>query len=166
MSMIRWVKTRTERYRRSRKGLSTILANLLMLIIVVFLSAMLFVWATASFSTYQGGAGYWFSSKSLANQERISVEYVGFTGPSGNIAHIYVRNVGAIPFTLASVYVNSTLLSTLNLSVNINSSCQLGTTCISGSGITMPSPFPQAGKLQTVTVATLRGTTITTTWVA
>ena len=160
--MIRWVKTRTERYRRSRKGLSTIMANLLMLIIVVFLSSMLFVWAVSSFGTYQGGAAYWFSSKSLANQERVTVEYVGFTGASLNNAKIYVRNVGAIPFTLAAVYLNSTLLSNLSVQVNVNQGVMLN----SPSGIPLSAPYPGVGKLQTVTLATVRGTTITTTWVA
>ncbi len=86
-----------------------------MLIIVVFLSAMLFVWAISSFGVYQGGAGYWFSSKSLANQERVSIENVNFvTVGASHYVKIYVRNVGAVPFTVGGVYVNGSLLPSIS----------------------------------------------------
>src|SRR5881628_4195790 len=110
--MIRWAEKRNRRNHRSRKAIATIMANLTMLVIVVSLSSLLFVWAISSFGAYQGGAGYWFSSRSIANQERLSVENAFFTGSCGtcnNIIKVYVRNVGTIPFTIASVYVNSTL---------------------------------------------------------
>src|SRR5881275_3348351 len=112
MSLVKWARKTVDRNRRSRKAISTIMANLTMLIIVVSLSSLLFIWAVSSFGAYQGGAGYWFSSRSVANQERPSVENAFFTGSCGtcnNIIKVYVRNVGTIPFTIASVYVNSTL---------------------------------------------------------
>src|SRR5260370_8369796 len=114
MSLVKWARKTVDRNRRSRKAISTIMANLTMLIIVVALSSLLFIWAISSFGAYQGGAGYWFSSRSVANQERMSVEgayfYCNPCGSSG-IAWglIYVRNVGTIPFTIVSVYINSTL---------------------------------------------------------
>src|SRR5215471_17509284 len=119
MNMVKWAKAKVNRNRRSRRAISTIMANLTMLIIVVFLSAMLFVWAVSSFGVYQGGAGYWFSSRSLANQERLSVENVYFTGSSNNVVKIYVRNVGTIPFTVSAIYLNGTILAQ-NLSLKIN----------------------------------------------
>src|SRR5438132_11056641 len=112
MSLVKWAKSRIEKNRGSRRGISTIMANLTMLVIVVSLSSLLFVWAISSFGAYQGGAGYWFSSRSIANQERLSVENVFFTtscGTCNNLVKVYVRNVGTIPFTIASVYLNSTL---------------------------------------------------------
>src|SRR3989442_13152940 len=112
MSLVKWAKNRIESNRKSKRGIATIMANLTMLVIVVSLSSLLFVWAISSFGAYQGGAGYWFSSRSIANQERVSVENAFFTGSCGtcnNIIKVYVRNVGTIPFTIASVYVNSTL---------------------------------------------------------
>src|SRR5712692_9319043 len=110
MNLAKWAKNRIERNRRSQRGISTIMANLTMLVIVVVLSSLLFVWAVSSFGAYQGGAGYWFSSRSIANQERPTIENVFFTntGCAGPCAKIYVRNVGTIPFTVASAYVNST----------------------------------------------------------
>ena len=160
MSLVRWAKKEIDRNRRSRKAISTIMANLTMLIIVVSLSSLLFVWAISSFGAYQGGAGYWFSSRSLANQERVSVELVAFTSP--NIANIYVRNVGTIPFTIASAYLNSTQQSVSQV-VNVTQVVQLG----GPTGMVFPGFTSwKSGDVQTVTVATLRGTVITTTWVS
>ncbi len=139
------------------------MANLTMLIIVVFLSAMLFVWAISSFGLYQGGAGYWFSSKSLANQERLSIENAFFTGPSNNVVKIYVRNVGAIPFTMASVYINGTLYQ---LSTQITLTVGNVTAVPTGTGLLLVGQTWAHGDLQTVKIATIRGTVGTSTWVA
>src|SRR5437016_8214699 len=122
VSTVRWAKSGVKKNRRSRKGISTIMANLTMLIIVVSLSGMLFVWATSSFGAYTGGAGYWFTSRSIANQERVSLEavYFGSTGPSNNLVTLYVRNVGTTPFTVASVYENSTLYQISQSPIPVN----------------------------------------------
>ena len=138
------------------------MANLTMLVIVVSLSSLLFVWAISSFGAYQGGAGYWFSSRSIANQERMSVENVFFTGSCGacnNIVKVYVRNVGTIPFTIASVYMNSTIF-TFSQTVNVGN---VTTTPLS---LTLTGTTWAHNDLQKVTVATTRGTVVTTTWVA
>ncbi|HEV2119055.1 MAG TPA: hypothetical protein VGS11_02950 [Candidatus Bathyarchaeia archaeon] len=154
-------KSRAKRNHRSRKAISTIMANLTMLIIVVSLSGLLFVWATSSFGAYTGGAGYWFSSRSIANQERPSIEavYFGSTGSVNNQITIYVRNVGTIPFTVASVYENSSLYQISNSPVGVNQvqSIQL----VLSGGQTWAK-----GDLQTIRIATVRGTAITTQWVS
>src|SRR5207245_4940253 len=106
MSLVKWAKSRIEKNRRSRRGISTIMANLTMLVIVVSLSSLLFVWAISSFGAYQGGAGYWFSSRSIANQERVSVENVYF---GTSLINIYVSNVGTIRFKIYSIYSIKTL---------------------------------------------------------
>src|SRR5947209_17256400 len=126
MSLVKWARKTVDRNRRSRKAISTIMANLTMLIIVVSLSSLLFIWAVSSFGAYQGGAGYWFSSRSVANQERMSIEGAYFYAPGNgqNYALIYVRNVGIIPFTIVSVYINATLYNSPHtfavLQVNVN----------------------------------------------
>src|SRR5436853_5191118 len=120
--MIRWAEKRNRRNHRSRKAISTIMANLTMLVIVVSLSSLLFVWSISSFGAYTGGAGYWFTSRSIANQERVSLEavYFGSTGPSNNLVTLYVRNVGTTPFTVASVYENSTLYQISQSPIPVN----------------------------------------------
>jgi FlaG/FlaF family flagellin (archaellin) len=155
---VKSAKSSVRKNRRSRKGISTIMANLTMLVIVVSLSGLLFVWATSSFGAYTGGAGYWFTSRSIANQERVSVEavYFGSTGPVNNLVTLYVRNVGTIPFTVASLYENSTLYQISQSPVPVN---QVQSIQIVLSGQTWTH-----GDLQTIAIATVRGTVVTTTW--
>lgn len=171
-NLVKWAKSQLASDRRSRKGISVIMANLTMLIIVVFLSALLFTWAITSFGLYQGGAGFFFSSKSLANQERISIENVNFvTVGSAHYAKIYVRNVGAIPFTIGSVYLNGSLLPSVSpqLMINVTQVCLVTTGCASaGSGLLISSPYPTPGSgfIQIIKVASVRGTIQTSQWVA
>src|SRR3989441_9036000 len=154
--MIRWAAKRARHNHRSRKAISTIMANLTMLVIVVSLSSLLFVWSISSFGAYTGGAGYWFSSRSLANQERLSVESAFFTatGSTNNIVTLYVRNVGAVSLTIASVYINSTLY-------NIPPST-LGVSQVQKIQFTLVGQTWTSGNIQTVIIATVRGTTLTT----
>jgi len=158
VATVKWAKFRVKKNRRSRKGISTIMANLMMLVIVVSLSGLLFVWATSSFGAYTGGAGYWFSSRSIANQERVSVEavYFGSTGPVNNLVTLYVRNVGTTPFTVALVYVNATLYQGVQPPAQVN---QVQSITINLSGQSWSHR-----DLQTIRIATVRGTVASTTW--
>jgi len=156
MNLAKWAKNRIEKNRRSRRGISTIMANLTMLVIVVSLSSLLFVWAISSFGAYQGGAGYWFSSRSIANQERVSVENVYF---GSSLINIYVRNVGTIPFTVVSLYLNG---SQTGVSRVINVTQVYGFSMVN----TITGSAPAHGDVQKVTVATSRGTVVATTWVS
>ncbi len=162
-SIERWKRRLGEgrRHSGSNKAISTIMANLTMLIIVVFLSTLLFVWSVAAFGTYQGGAGYWFSSRSLANQERPVVENAFFyqSGPS-YFVKIYVRNTGTIEFTIDSVYINSTHYNIPRQTVPISQVALL----VGSGGLLMSGPFGR-GDVQTITISSLRGTTETTQWV-
>jgi len=159
IGILGWAEKRTRRNHRSRKAISTIMANLTMLVIVVSLSSLLFVWSISSFGAYTGGAGYWFSSRSIANQERPSVEGVFFskTGSTNNVVTVFVRNVGAVPFTVASVYLNSTLYNIVLPQVGVSQVQQVQ--------LTLSGQLWVKGDLQTITVATLRGTTTQTNWV-
>ena len=161
MSIVRWTRKLIDRNRRSRSAISTIMANLTMLVIVVVLSSMLFIWAISSFGAYQGGAGYWFSSRSQANQERPTVENVFFTnnGCAGPCAKLYIRNVGSIPFTVASVYVNSSYTNLNAPPINVTQVLSINVPVTVSGGAWVK------GDAQTITIATTRGTVVTTTWV-
>jgi len=164
LTKFRLPKKRVNNGRRSRLGISTIMANLLMLIIVVTLSSLLFTWSVSSFSGYQSGAGFWFSSRSNANQERPNVENVFFSSggncPGGYpyCVTLYVRNVGTIPITISSIYLNQTLYSQSYPPILVNGVQQFQFPLIGQSWL--------KGDLQTITVATSRGTTVQTTWVS
>ncbi len=163
--MIKWAKSQLNRNRRSRKAISVIMANLTMLVIVVALSSLLFVWAVSSFGAYQGGAGYWFSSKSLANQERLSIENVYFNGSSRQFVNVFYRNVGPIPVTVAAIYFSS---SSFSVSRQYSTLTQLGVGNVAAKSINLVADGKawDSGTLYTIELATIRGTTITTTWVA
>ncbi|HWY27775.1 MAG TPA: hypothetical protein VNW25_00810 [Candidatus Sulfotelmatobacter sp.] len=165
MNLVKWAKNRIVKGRSSKRAISTIMANLTMLVIVVSLSSLLFVWAVSSFGAYQGGAGYWFSSRSVANQERVSLENVFFTGSCGscnNIVKIYVRNVGAVPVTIASVYVNASLYQVTPQIITVGN-----VTGVPPSGLSLAGGQVWAhNDIQKITVATTRGTVVTTTWVS
>src|SRR6266567_1287030 len=141
MNLAKWAKNRIEKNRRSRRGISTIMANLTMLVIVVSLSSLLFVWAISSFG---------------ANQERVSVENVYF---GSSLINIYVRNVGTIPFTVVSLYLNG---SQTGVSRVINVTQVYGFSMVN----TTTGSAPAHGDIQKVTVATSRGTVVATTWVS
>jgi hypothetical protein len=161
LKISRWVSSLTKK-RHGKRGISTIMANLTMLVIVVALSSLMFVWAITSFGAYQGGAGYWFSSRSIANQERPTIENVFFTntGCAGPCAKIYVRNVGTIPFTVASAYVNSTYSQLNYPPINVTQVLPLSVPVAIQGGAWA------RGDVQTIAIATLRGTVITASWVS
>ncbi|MEM3382181.1 MAG: archaellin/type IV pilin N-terminal domain-containing protein [Candidatus Bathyarchaeia archaeon] len=94
-----------------RKGLSPVVATLLMVGIVFAMFAILYPWATSSLMIYQGSANIWFSSQEEAAKERVVIEMALFNVTT-NHTDIYVRNVGEIDVRIVAVYVNGTDLST------------------------------------------------------
>jgi len=144
-----------------RKGISTIIANLLMVAIVLTLATSLFIWATSSFGVYQGSAGLWFSSRSEAMRERFVVEEVWFTDAGAKI-NIYVRNVGDIDITIADIYINRTRVEagidpSLPLTLNTGRVIQITVTLSSMWG---------PGRVSEIVVATSRGSTVRGYWTA
>src|SRR5213083_2785968 len=81
---------------KNRRGIDTIIASLMMVVIVVIASVMVFTYATGLF-------GALLIAPKTAT-ENISLEYASF--PSSNSAvNLYVRNTGSTPITLTSYYV-------------------------------------------------------------
>ena len=99
---------------RSKKAVSPVIANVLMVMAVFALGTILFAWATSSFGMYQGGAGVWFVNRGDALKERLVIECVEFSGvlpgtpPRGDRINVYVRNVGSIDLKVVQIYVNGT----------------------------------------------------------
>jgi len=96
---------------RSKKAVSPVIANVLMVMAVFALGTILFAWATSSFGAYQGGAGIWFVNRGEALKERFVVEYVTFSegvqsGERDNIT-VFIRNVGSIDVTVKAVYIET-----------------------------------------------------------
>jgi len=136
---------------RSRGAISTLLANVLVVTMVVSLGTMLFIWTTGVMGMYQGGAGVWFSTRSELMKERLAIEEVWFTNVVGqdrrNIT-IYIRNVGANEIKISAVYVNSTQVWTGTKALGVGQVDKISLTLTTSWG---------RGCVTYISVATLRG---------
>ncbi len=80
---------------RNRKGIDTILAALLMVVIVVVASVMVYAWST-------GLLGSLLVTPS-AGKEAMNIENSAFT--NSTLATLYLRNTGSASITLVTYYV-------------------------------------------------------------
>jgi len=144
----------------SRRAISTLLANVLVVTMVVALGTMLFIWTTGVMGMYQGGAGVWFSTRSEVMKERLAIEEVWFTNAVGqdrkNIT-IYVRNVGTNELKIAAVYVNSTQVWTGTRTLGVGQVDRISLTLTTSWG---------RGCVTYISVATLRGNVVKGYWQA
>ena len=85
---------------KNKKGIDTILATLLMVVIVVAASVMVFVYATGLFSA--------LTQPPNLQKEALSLEFSSFgpNNPTYNVT-LYLRNTGSAPITLVSYYVKN-----------------------------------------------------------
>jgi FlaG/FlaF family flagellin (archaellin) len=99
------------RRRRLKRYLavSTIVANMLMVLITLSLAAILVAWAGTSFGAFSGGSQLFFAQRGQAIQERFVIEQVYFnTTASPDQIFVFVRNVGPININITAIYVNGT----------------------------------------------------------
>jgi len=95
---------------KSRLGVSTVVANMMMILITLSLAAILVAWAGTSYGALTGGSQLFFQQRGQALQERFVIENAFFF-KSSNTLQIYVRNVGAIEVEIVAIYVNGTSLT-------------------------------------------------------
>lgn len=89
----------------SKKGISTLVATILMINTAIVMGAVMIAWAMGLIGTYQGGTQIQYMLMGERAQEAIVIEHVWFmTGPSKSII-VFVRNVGARETDLVSLYV-------------------------------------------------------------
>jgi len=108
---------------KSRLGVSTVIANMLMILITLSLAAILVAWAGTSYGAFTGGTQIFFAQRGQSLQERLVIEYVYFVkGPPSKI-EVFARNVGAEQIQVAAIYVNGTSFS--GTSMAVKSPCTL-----------------------------------------
>src|SRR6266705_26380 len=83
---------------RNRKGIDTILATLLMVVIVVVMSVVVYSWSTGTF----GGL---LVAPPNAGSQALSLEGASFPGTFNTNLTLYLRNIGSAPVTLVTWYV-------------------------------------------------------------
>ena len=150
-----------------RLAVSTVVANMLMILITLSLAAILVAWAGTSYGAFTGGSQLYFAQRQQALQERFVIEMVSFnkTAPAHTLM-VFVRNVGVQQITILAIYVNGTAAGTSALPLDTTKS-YLCTTL----PITMPvgnvcefrltwgstSPYWASGSIFNFVVATARG---------
>jgi hypothetical protein len=81
----------------NKKGVDTIIAALLMVLIVIVMSVVVYSWATGFFGAVL--------PVPPNGRENLIVEYQGFDSTSKNMT-LYLRNIGSAQTTLVSYYVS------------------------------------------------------------
>jgi ABC-type glycerol-3-phosphate transport system permease component len=151
---------------RNKKGIDTILASLLMVVIVVAASVMVFVYATGLFGALMQAPN--------TQKEALSLELANFQ-PANKTVSLYMRNTGSAPITLISYYVKDAggnqyartgwanqqpVAPTAfgNLTLFINSACNAFTPpcTLTGTAFTF-----QSGNAYTIVVLSSRGSQFT-----
>jgi archaellum component FlaF (FlaF/FlaG flagellin family) len=88
-------------------GVSTVVANMLMILITLSLAAILVAWAGTTYGAFSGGSSLFFQQRGQALQERFVIENVYFNS-TNNYIRVFVRNVGVTDIQVVSIYVNGT----------------------------------------------------------
>ncbi len=154
----RWVR---------RLGVSTVVANMLMILITLSLAAILVAWVGTSYGSFTGGSQLYYANRQQALQERFAIEMVFFNKTGSNhTLMVFVRNVGVQQITIEAIYVNGTaagtstlpldttkpyLCTTLPVTLPIGNACEFRLTW----GTT--APYWASGSIFNFVVATARG---------
>ena len=119
-------------------GVSTIVANMLMILITLSLGAILIAWAGSSYGSFTGGSQIFFAQRQQALQERFTIEMVFFnkTGTSSTIM-VFVRNVGMQQITILALYINGTSITSSMLGSSKTGLCTPSTVTA-----TLPTTMP------------------------
>ncbi|WP_309493308.1 hypothetical protein [Candidatus Hecatella orcuttiae] len=95
---------------RSRKAVSTIVANLLIMAMVAAVGTTLFAWTVTGYGAYQSQVSFYLSDRSSSAKERFIIEHVWFVdGDDDGLydqVELYIRNIGTIHLIIEEVYVD------------------------------------------------------------
>ena len=126
----------------SRRGISTVVANVMMIGITLSLAAILVAWSGQSYGAFSGGSQLYYQQRGQALQENFVIEEVFFnktvSGSTVDQIFVFVRNVGLININVTAIYVNGT---------SITPSTTTGHGWCSFSGTTHPSTSLGVGQV-------------------
>lgn len=129
---------------KNTKGISPVIAVLLLIVIAVAASVITYSWIT------------WFLTTQQQAASMIRIEEVDLSNAEEGIITIYVRNIGIAKVTVDAVYVNRTRWDIAGSSVTINPG-EIKKIVIT-KPILPPVPPPRSGNIITIKVATRAGT--------
>jgi FlaG/FlaF family flagellin (archaellin) len=110
---------------KSRLAVSTVIANMLMILITLSLAAILVAWAGTSYGAFTGGTQVFFVQRGQALQERVVIEYVYFITSSPTKIQVFVRNVGVEQVQIATIYVNGNPFPVTSSSLGVKTPCSI-----------------------------------------
>ncbi len=97
-------------WRPISRGISSIVANMVLVLIMISAGTLLVAWTEMSIDDVQDDIGSWLTVRSEAVQESLNVEMVYFREDiEGKYILLYIRNYGVIDLNLSAVYVNGAL---------------------------------------------------------
>lgn len=88
--------------------MSTVVGNMLMILITLSLAAILVAWAGTTYGAFSGGSSLYFLQRGQALQERFVIEDAFFNKTNPPQIMIFVRNVGVEQVNLVSLYLTAT----------------------------------------------------------
>ena len=119
----------------SRRGISTVVANVMMIGITLSLAAILVAWSGQSYGAFSGGSQLYYQQRGQALQENFVIEEVFFnktvSGSTVDQIFVFVRNVGLININVTAIYVNGTSLKPISGTTH-------GWSSFSGNSISLP----------------------------
>lgn len=127
-----------------------------MIVIVVGLSAIIFAYATNSFSGMGSNLSNFFGNSGSAIEERVVIEQVTFNESGSHLgANLYVRNDGVNPTIISAIYVTNVTASKAVTSVTLSK--QINSGSFANIAITFT---PDVGSTYSFTIATQLGNTV------
>jgi len=129
---------------KNRRGISTVVANVLMIALVVSFGTTIWVWSTTYFNDYQSNAQMMFSSRSDAVKEVFVVENLWFNSTT-NTCYITIRNAGLIEIEVTEIDLNGTSIWQGERSVETGSMEIFEASCSLGEGYCVVSVFTARG---------------------
>jgi len=113
----------------NRKGVSPVIATLLLILIAVAAAVLVYMWVTGYVRTTATGG------EEMA--ERIKIEAVSVSSDSSSLT-AYVRNVGDVTATIDAIYVIDRSGSIVGSSPNLSSEVSVGSvTTVTVNGVTL-----------------------------
>ena len=134
-----------------RKGISPVIAVLLLIVIAVAAAILTYVWLTGYMGTLQSQAG------TQQVQERIKIEGVKIDTDNDQVDAVYVRNIGDVSVKIADIYIMD---SSGNVIEKISSTATLNPESTSTLSVSMSTKLSE-GSTYIVKVVTARGTEVT-----
>jgi hypothetical protein len=97
------------RRRYGRRGLSTIVTSLMLVVAVSMIGVALVAWSNSSFATQQRDISNQTTNRINLVKETFIIEDVWFySNVTGNYANVTIRNTGDNGLTISNIYVNNT----------------------------------------------------------